>query len=184
MIGGRRLLENQQSIHEKEEDISESFSYIALEIKRQFDLEMDFDNASDTKIGIFLGFIVIVLTGLALNVDMTSMRKEGAVSFILFFTGIQFILISGWKAEKAFGPREYPVGHKLDHIFSKYKNDKNMQKKPVLCEIYITSKMAEASEEIELLMKEKKRLIKSMQNFFFYGIVLILISQISNILGV
>jgi hypothetical protein len=59
-----------------ESDFEPGFAPIAAEIRRQFDLEIEFDGSSDTKIGIFLGFIVIVIVQLSLNTDLV-LREQG-----------------------------------------------------------------------------------------------------------
>jgi hypothetical protein len=48
--------------------------------------------------------------------------------------------------------------------------------------MYVSSKIEEASARIQEMMEEKKRLMRSMQDCFFFGVVVILISQILNML--
>jgi len=169
----------------QKEDFTETsqlgFAPIASEIRRQFDLEMDFDQSSDTKIGIFLGFIVLVIAQVAFNTNLSSANDWGWLQFILYFTGMQWIIISGWKALRAYGPRKYPIGHKLDSLIEYYSQTEKMKTSPVYSEMYISSKIEQASVQVQEIMEEKKRLIHSMQSYFFFGIVIILFSQIVDV---
>jgi len=154
------------------------FQPVANEIERQFDLEMEFDSSSDTKIGIFLGFIVIVIVQLAFATDLDGIGDQGAVSFILFFTGLQWIAISGWKALVAYGPRKYPVGHDLGNLIRHYSQTREMRNDAIYSQMYISSKIEEAGLLVQVMMEEKKRLMKSMQNYFFFGVIVVLLSQV------
>lgn len=160
------------------------FLPVASEIERQFDLEMQFDSSSDTKIGIFLGFIVIVIVQLAFATDLDGIEEQGAASFILFFTGLQWIAISGWKALVAYGPRKYPIGHDLGNLIRYYSQTREMRNDAVYSQMYVSSKIEEAGVLAQKMMEEKKRLMKSMQNYFFFGVIIILLSQVFSMLVV
>lgn len=157
---------------------------MAKEIERQFNLEMDFDESSDTKIGIFLGFIVVVIVQLALATDLDGVQDQGAASFILFFTGLQWIAISGWKALVAYGPRKYPIGHDLGNLIMHYSQTGEMRSDAIYSQMYISSKIEEAGVLVQRMMERKKRLMKSMQNYFFFGVIVILLSQVISMLVV
>lgn len=150
-----------------------NFKVISNEIKRQFELQMKIDDSHDTKIGIMLGFIIIVLAQIVLNNPFLNSILLDKYSLIFFSLGIICIIYAGYSGIRAYFIRKYNIGPKISELVKQYKNGENRDYNKV-----ISRKIYDAFVDNSTTTQNKSKYIKKMFISFFVGFVFIVISSI------
>ncbi len=151
----------------------DTFKPIIDEIKRQYDLQMRIDNSHDTKIGIMLGFILIVLAQITLSEAFLNEIIKNQISLIIFTIGLLSILYAGYSGIRAYFIRKYNVGPRIYDLVEQYRKGEKRDYNKV-----ISRKIYDAFIENTSISQNKANRIKKMFVSFFIGFVLIIISKI------
>ena len=149
------------------------FKPIIDEIKRQYDLQMKMDDSHDTKIGIMLGFILIVLAQITLSETFLNEIIKNQISLIIFTVGLLSILCATYFGIRAYFIRKYNVGPKIFDLVEQYRKGEKRDYNKV-----ISRKIYDAFVENTSISQNKANRIKKMFVSFFVGFVLITVSKI------
>jgi len=149
------------------------FKPIIDEIKRQYDLQMRIDNSHDTKIGIMLGFILIVLAQITLSEAFLNEVTKNQISLIIFTVGLLSILYATYYGIRAYFIEKYNIGPKIFDLVEQYRKGEKRDYNKV-----ISRKIYDAFVENTSISQNKTNRIKKMFVSFFIGFVLITVSKI------
>jgi hypothetical protein len=101
----------------------DQFEYIAAEIKRQHDLVTKIDDSLETKIGITLGFIFLVLSQIAFRSEFINLASKNTLLFVVFLCGLGAIFISILLGIKGFFfVTYYATGPRIEYMINAYEN--------------------------------------------------------------
>ncbi len=150
-----------------------NFHVISDEIKRQYDLQIKIDDSHDTKIGIMLGFILVVLAQITLSKEFTDIIVKNNVSLLVFIIGIFGVLYSGYAGIRAYFIRKYNLGPKISELIEQYKNGEKRDYEKV-----ISRKIYDAFVENSIITQNKAKYIKKMFVSFFIGFMIIILSKL------
>jgi len=157
----------------QEEDIR-NFNHIADEIKRQYDVVLRLDDSLDTKTGIILGFIFLVIVQITLNVDFIHLVEKGVLHFTIFAVGLSFIVYSVYSGIRAYFIREYGLGPEILDLIAQYENGEKREFVKVISREISDS----LSSNMDILQK-KAKYAKRMIPTFFIGVLSIIIIEIT-----
>lgn len=110
--------------HEENKDTErkDQFEYIAAEIRRQHDVVTKIDESLDTKIGIILAFIFLVLSQIAFRPELTGLATKSFPLFVAFLCGFAAILLSIIMGIKGlFFVRSYDIGPRISNLIDGYR---------------------------------------------------------------
>lgn len=150
------------------------FDVISDEIKRQYELGMKIDDSHDTKIGIILGFTIMVLAQIILNKDFIEFILLNKYSSIMFFIGISIMCFSAYSGIRAYFLRKYAVGAEISDLIKQYRNGEVRDYKKV-----ITREIYDSHTHNSKNSQNKAQYIKNMFISFFIGFLVILLSRVA-----
>lgn len=108
-------------------DKKDSFEYIAAEIRRQHDLVTKTDESLETKLGISLGFIFLVLSQIAFRPEFTGLASKGNPLFFVFVGGLIAIFVSIMMGIKGFFfVTDYATGPRIEYMINAYENGEDL----------------------------------------------------------
>jgi hypothetical protein len=161
--------------YEPEQETEEyDFRAIAAEIKRQFDLVIKADDALDTKTGILLGFILLIIAQVALNKDFFSLITRSSAELAVFFVGFIFLILAAGAGILAYLTREYAVGVNTKVLFGQFKEGEIRN-----YDMAISGEMQNSLFQNREKMETKDRYIKTMMVAFPIGLVIIAMLDLS-----
>jgi len=131
------------------------------------------DDSHDTKIGIMLGFILIVLAQITLSETFLNEIIKNQISLIIFTVGLLSILCATYFGIRAYFIRKYNVGPKIFDLVEQYRKGEKRDYNKV-----ISRKIYDAFVENTSISQNKANRIKKMFVSFFVGFVLITVSKI------
>jgi hypothetical protein len=151
----------------------QDFERLSKELQRQFELLLQFDTSVDTKSGIILGFIMLIIAQIALNLGFIDTITSHALSTTaLFLAGFAFVLLSFAVGMLGFWIHKYELGPDVYHnMFPLWWN-----KEEKYYSMNIFSKVANAYDKNELIRQKKVKHLRGMLSLFMIGLVLILAS--------
>jgi hypothetical protein len=152
---------------------NKSFNIISDEIKRQYELQMKVDDSHDTKIGIALGFILVVLAQITLSNQFTDLILNNKASMVVFSLGIFGLLYSGYAGIRAYFIRKYHLGPRVSDLIEQYRNGEKRDYDKV-----IARNIHDAFIENSIISQNKAKYIKKMFILFFVSFIFIIISKI------
>jgi len=152
---------------------NKDFGIISDEIKRQYESQMKVDDSHDTKIGISLGFIILVLAQITLSNEFTDLILSRQSSMIIFSIGILTLLYSGYSGIRAYFIRKYHLGPRISDLIDQYKNGEERDYDKV-----VSRGIYDAFIENSIISQNKAKYIKKMFISFFVGFIFIIISKI------
>jgi hypothetical protein len=155
------------------------FEDIRTEIRRQYDLLVQKDESTDTKTGIMLGFIVIVITQLSLNGDFLTSIQESWISKFSFAVGLGFILYAGYAGFTAFFQRKFYRGVAIARLLAQYRDGRIMDYTAA-----INSALFQAYQKNLLIAESKRKYISRMMLCFLIGSVSIVLTRVVLVLSV
>ena len=155
----------------------DKFDDIFEEIKRQFNVLNGFDSSHDSKIGIFLGFIILAIVQL-LTYDKLSERFLATnLSSGIFFSSLLIIGYSFYAAIKAYFMKKYNIGPDIIPLINNYREGEEIDFKKKIARGIFNAKEWNSS-----IIKKKISYMKKMIISFIIGFGLIAISFIISIL--
>lgn len=150
---------------------------ISDEIKRQYHVIIKVDESHDIKIGVFLGFAILVYLELVIRGDISSLFLRTNLSSSFFIMGSIVVFISILFAFKGYFTRKYFLGPDINELMKLYRDGYNEIEQKIDRTIY------EANEKNADIGKQKAGCIKIMISLFVLGFVLILLSIITSNIG-
>ena len=157
-------------------DLSD-FNHIALdEIQKQRDILLRADDSLDTKIGIILGFMFLVIAQILLNKDFINLVAKDFphILFIVFAADFIFIIISVFLGIKAYSIRIFDIGPDISDIIQKRQGYEvwNLNKA-------MLDAVGESIPKICSVHKDKARCVNIMLSMFFIGVIVLALIEIS-----
>ena len=117
-------MEKEDSNNRKEID---QFERVASEIRRQHDLVTKTDESLETKLGISLGFIFLVLSQIAFRPEFTGLASKGNPLFFVFVGGLIAIFVSIMMGIKGFFfVTDYATGPRIEYMIDAYENGEDL----------------------------------------------------------
>ena len=111
----------------KDTERKDQFDYIAAEIRRQHDIVTKIDDSLDTKIGIILGFIFLVLSQIAFRPELLGLAARNFPLFLVFSCSLVIIFIALGMGIKGLSfVRDYDIGPRIADIIDEYKAGQNL----------------------------------------------------------
>lgn len=162
------------SIKSDDEKRDKDFKLISDELKRQFDILLRFDDSHDTKSGIILGFIMIVIIQISLTTEYTNLVLTKPIALVFFFFGFAVIFCSFLLGVYGFNLRSYNLGPIIKNLENqwKVKKEKNYTKN-------IFGAIWKAHESNKPIVDKKAKYVKRMLLTFSIGLVFIVLSKIA-----
>lgn len=151
------------------------FNVFSNEIKRQYDLLINFDDSRDTKVSIMLGFIMLILIQITLSKEFFDIIIQNKIPFYIFISGLMIILLAGVFGIIEYFVREYGCGPEIDDLINQYRwgVDRDFEK-------VISREIHECFNENRRISQDKVKYMKWMFIAFIIGLILIMISRITN----
>ena len=162
--------------HEDPKKREQDFERLSEELQRQFELRWQADVVVDTKTGIILGFIMLILVQIALSVGLIGAITSRSVNFItvIFSVGYALIFCSFVVGMMSFWIGEYYVGASAHGtMFPKW-----WRKEKQFYSMDIFTNIAASYEHNKDVSDKKVGYLRWMLIFFLIGFILILISTI------
>ena len=100
---------------------SDNFREISEEIKRQYELILSTDTALDTKTGIILGFVILIIVQIITAQSFIASMTKNGISMLLFSFGFSSILLSGFLGFRAYLVRPYEYGPEIPDLITQYR---------------------------------------------------------------
>jgi hypothetical protein len=149
-----------------------NFSLIAHEIERQYDTTSDSNHIITEKVGILLGFIILIFVQIGLTDVFTSVQLSIVGLHILYF-GIISLSIAFIIGVYLFVVRKYPLGPDSSELIKCYRNgeDINFQQK-------ITRGISDSLEELNKFNTKSAYWFKIMFWLAITGVVLAILSRL------
>jgi hypothetical protein len=159
--------------HEYRTTREQDFERLSRELQRQFELLLQFDTSIDTKSGIILGFIMLIIAQIALNLAFADTITSHSLGTTMLFTaGYAFILISFAVGMLGFWIHKYDLGPDVYHkMFPLWWN-----KEEKYYSMNIFSRIAKAYDRNESIRQKKVKYLRSMLGLFVVGLALIVLS--------
>jgi hypothetical protein len=111
----------------KDAERKDQFEYIAAEIRRQHDVVTKIDDSLDTKIGIILGFIFLVLSQIAFRPELLGLAARNFPLFLVFLGSLVVIFLAIIMGIKGLSfVRDYDIGPRIAGIIHEYKVGVNL----------------------------------------------------------
>lgn len=155
---------------------SDNIKAIGNEIIRQYDLMIKIQDSHDAKVGIILGFIILILVQIFLNIKSITLCFNdlfSSITLICSIIGFVLILYSGIAGLIAFFNKVYGAGPNADDLIKEFELNKGKDFEKI---IYGT--INKAYKQNILISKKKSLYIKQMMVCFFIGFMLIIIPNI------
>ena len=146
-----------------------TFRIFSDEIKRQYDLQFKVGESHDSKLGILLGFIIVIITQIIFYKDFTNL----IVSSKIFLYGFSVIYFSGVLGAVTYITRRFPGGPEILGLLKQYERGEKRDFDKV-----ISRKIFDSDQEISEINKIKSMIINIMIFCFFLGILFIMISRV------
>ncbi|MHB1348170.1 MAG: hypothetical protein ACYCXK_11845 [Candidatus Humimicrobiaceae bacterium] len=153
-----------------------SLKAIGDEVIRQFDLLLKIQDSHDAKIGIILGFIILILVQIFLRIGSMKLCFNSlyqSINSIFNIIGFILILYSGIAGLIAYFSRSYNIGPNIDDLIREYekKSVKDFEK-------IIYGTINKSYKNNLLVSKRKSSFMNQMMIFFYIGFILIIIPNI------
>jgi hypothetical protein len=162
--------------HELRTSREQDFERLSAELQRQFELQWQADATVDTKSGIILGFIMLILVQIALSLGfIDTITSRSQLITALFLIGYGFIFGSFIVGMISFRLRTYKLGPSvLEKMFPAWWD----KEEHYHYAMDIFTLIASSHEHNTDVSGKKVKYIKWMLNLFLVGFVLILTSTI------
>jgi hypothetical protein len=159
----------------------QDFDRLSKELQRQFELRLQSDAAVDTKTGVILGFLMLIIIQITLSPGIIdTMTSHSLYTTISFYFGYAFILLAFAAGMYGFWIRKYEVGAEINH-----KSDKNpgmfqlwLSKEENHYPMSLFTKIAKAYQYNEEVFENKIKSLRAMLALFVAGFISIFISAI------
>jgi hypothetical protein len=150
------------------------FKLISDELKRQFDILLRFDDSHDTKSGIIIGFIMLVIIQISLTMDYTNKVIAKPIASAFFLVGFATIFYSFLVGVYGFNLRTYEVGPKIKNLNRQWraKKEKDYTKN-------IFGTIWKTYESNKQIIERKAKFVKCMLWLFSGGLIFIVLSKIA-----
>ena len=179
-LGCFNIRNNNMNLHSSSTYIrgkQDKFDEIFKEIKRQFDVLSGFDSSHDSKIGIFLGFIILAIVYLLTYDKLGERFLATNLSSGVFFVSLIIIGYSFYAAIKAYSMKKFGIGPDILPIIEDYRKGKNIDfRKKIARGIF------DAKERNSSIIKNKIGYMKRMMTGFIIGFALIVLSFLISVL--
>ena len=162
--------------HMQKEDSTEEENFLAIcrEIDRQLDEQSLAYMAVDTKLASLLGFLLLVLAGVAIGPDLLRSVSSGLTASLLFFTGLAAIFISLVSGAFFWHSSAFSIGPYLLDLVGQYATGTNVDLKAIAYEALFDSTRSNASA----LLRKNKGMSISLTAAML-GIVLIVLGTLT-----
>ena len=131
------------------------------------------DDSNDTKIGIMLGFILVVLAQITISKGFIDLVFSEFLSQITFCLGFLILLYGGYCGLSAYDVKKYSLGPDLTGLIEQFKEGKVRDySKAISKETY------NALTRNARTTQKKVGYMKTMFEAFFIGLILIILSRV------
>lgn len=146
----------------------DDFDIIAEEFTRQYGVKADFSQAQVDKIGIMLGFILLILVQISLTNDLINKPFNSDLGLVLFDIGFLLIGLSAIIGMAHYFVKEYPIGYNVVKLLNHFKSaDEINYKTKIAGAIY------NAQLELDNICKKRALSMKVMMIIFSIGVLLV-----------
>jgi hypothetical protein len=156
----------------------EHYAHISGEIARQYNVMGADISSMETKCGILLGFIVLVLAQVFLNFNTVKNVTSHTASCFLFVVGVGIIFWSAIFGIKAYMIRGYYGGVDMKEIMDDYRRGKDRNYQQMIDAALFSSTVINGN-----ILKDKVTNIKLMMYAFPIGLATIIISLMVSMVG-
>ncbi|MDD9953394.1 MAG: hypothetical protein OXR66_03595 [Candidatus Woesearchaeota archaeon] len=146
-----------------------AFQAIKEEIVRQYEIGRRTDETHDTKAGIMLGFIMLVLASIIVREDVLRSIFGNRIATVFFSLGVAGILYALYEGFRGYAIREYVAGANLPDLLTQYRKGKKRNYENV-----IMGAIYNAYKENQKITERKTKAIKRMFASFLSGFLVIL----------
>jgi hypothetical protein len=153
----------------------DDFKLISEEISRQYDVIMGNAQAQIDKIGILLGFILLIIVQVSLTNDLTDHPFNTDSGKVLFNVGLFMLAVAAFISMIQFFVRKYPVGVKISKLLDSFEKCEDVN-----YSVMISSKMNKSINELMIICTRRASYIKVILICFAMGVLLIVIPRIAN----
>lgn len=156
-----------------EEEIKHSgFEAIRQEILRQYEQGIRTSESLDSKIGIMLGFIFLIIGIISSIANPISLNQSIPPHVVILIAGMALLLIAAFLGFWAYYMRRFQGGADPDELIETYRTQPNRD-----FEMIIARKIDDSRIHNLDVNRKKARLTKAMFIIFFLALLMIVISR-------
>jgi hypothetical protein len=149
----------------------DQFEYIAAEIRRQADLANKIDDSLDTKISIMLGFILLVLSQVALRSELVDLVTKGNLSSYIFIGGFVIVFFSIVAGLLGYFVSDYYFGPNIPLLIEYYRRNRNLNQ-------IISKRISSGVDSYRKRLRRKAQYFQVMVYLFVIGFILIIVLEL------
>ena len=162
-----------------EEEEKANYEIISNEIVRQYANMDNYLTSLDSKSGVLLGFVVLVLAQVFLNLNSVKSVLSYQLSGMLFISGVFLVIVSAFFGIRSFSFRANAEGPELEDLMANFRRGlKRDYRKLIDASIFAATKVNDA------IRRDKVFNISLMMYLFATGLVIIVVSLLIALVGV